>query len=203
MTYVFDRTLVPKEDLNKHGNPNWFTGWEQLEQFATEKYELTKLLTQGKGEFGPIIIAEFGVRYGYGTHGIIKAVSKNVRYTGYDRDDCEPTCSRLRHRFPWASISFVRADVQKLGPQFLGTGNFADLIHIDATIGYEDTFRDLETAFATLKTGGQMVVNNYTFEFRRSGVRKAVDDFVSEHDANILEHALHKTLRGDYVISKR
>ncbi len=196
--FVFDRTLAPQSDLNKHGVPNWFAGWDEVQKFSEEKCALVKSLQFPAGTGGKTL-AEIGVRYGYGTFGLIKALYPEVKYVGIDKEDFSTSVKRLQDRFPKAQTEFRLLDTLKTDRLNV----HADLVHVDAGLSEAEVLRNLDLAWECLKPGGWIIVNNYTFVFKRNNTASAVNDFIKEKLSEISSHELHKTLRGDYAIQKR
>ncbi len=197
--FVFDRTLAPQSDLNKHGVPNWFASWTELEDFSRQKYNLVKSLRPSPYQNVGKTLAEIGVRYGYGTFGLIKALYPEVKYVGIDKEDFSTSVKRLQDRFPKAQTEFRLLDTLKTDRLNV----HADLVHVDAGLSEAEVLRNLDLAWECLKPGGWIIVNNYTFVFKRNNTASAVNDFIKEKLSEISSHELHKTLRGDYAIQKR
>ena len=200
--YIFDRTLVPAVDLNKHGNPNWFTSWAEIDQFAEERYATIKGVLEDLAKES-VTIAEIGLRFGYGTHAMIKAAYPSIRYIGIDREDFSSTVLKLQSRFPKAECEFRLLDTQKTAGRLLNKDESADVVYIDAGLGSLEVLRDLDLAWASIATPGVIIINNYTFKFKRSGVKQAVDEFVEEHKSQIRRTTLITSLRGEYVIVRK
>jgi len=66
-------------------------------------------------------------------------------------------------------------------------GNYFDLIVIDGSHEYEDVRKDIEFGWEVLNIGGYMVCDDYGHPTIKDHVGRAVDEFASKYDIDIIK----------------
>jgi hypothetical protein len=84
--------------------------------------------------------------------------------------------------------------------------NYFDWIYIDAAHDYKSVKKDLKEAYRTLKPEGYIIMNDYImydhFTKEDYGVVQATNEFMIEHNFEMLYFALHPNMFCDVVIKK-
>lgn len=84
--------------------------------------------------------------------------------------------------------------------------NYFDWIYIDAAHDYDSVKKDLNEALKRLKPDGYIIMNDYImfdhFTKENYGVVQSTNEFMIEHDFEMLYYALHPDMFCDVVIKK-
>jgi predicted O-methyltransferase YrrM len=174
----------------------------QAEDFYRNSREKCEMVRR----FKPNKIVEIGVRLGYSAHAFLCAMPR-ASYTGFDIvggrhggtdiAGLEYPDQILKRDFPEATIRLVKQNTQET--KDLGLAD-VDFFHVDGDHSFEGASHDMALAWKALRSGGVMVVDDYDFLPR---VRKAVDIFLANHRAEMMNHEYIKSFRGDVIMVKK
>ena len=125
--------------------------------------------------FKPKTIAEIGVKYGYSIKSLLEGAG-SIYVEGYDNEIHRPGSNQIvidrlialgvKHRI-------YNLDTQQIN---ILTGDF-DLVHVDGSHVYNDALHDMRLAWAAIKYGGIMLVDDCRYiDF----VQRALQDFCKE-----------------------
>lgn len=172
----------------------------EIFQYVTDKFDIVNRLQ-------PKRIAEIGVRLGYSAHAFVFACEPEVWYVGYDViggpgggttiAGLEYAKSILHRDFPRVEVEMIQADTQRIDEFKLSE---IDFFHVDGDHSEAGAFHDMQIAWATIRSGGAMVVDDYDY---LPPVKRAVDRFAVEFASSIGSKEYLKTFRGDMVFIKK
>lgn len=192
----FDRTLLRPEELDNRGNPKWFRSWDELEQYYTDKAELSSSLIINK--LAPSI-GELGVRNGYCAWAFLKA-NPRATYAGYElSSDVLSINKALQDRFPRAKVSVYGWDVSGLKTL---SGMF-DFVHVNgANTSFNAKYHELELAANCVLPGGHIVVNDYLYK-HNGQIKDAIQAFTENYKKSIHCLTLNRSIRGECLITMK
>ena len=199
------KIVVNPEELAHMSKPN-------KHGYYKEKYEFALIWSMSRRPRWPRdvrpVIGEIGVRYGYSAASFCFALP-NAIYHGWDliggghgglkgeKDSFPYVMEMLARNLPQVEVHLTHENSQlitSLDVQF-------DIFHVDGNHRCECTLHDMRLAFAALKPGGLMIVDDYTYI---QGVHKAVGLFLEEENEKLLGYELIKEgFRGNALIWKK
>jgi hypothetical protein len=169
---TWGHAVIIEGEQKKYMSPSFYNYYKEKFDFCTD----------AKLPDAPNIV-EIGVRYGYSAFSFLSAYP-DANYLGIDmingghggireKDTFPRVREVLKKNFPDANITLTHKNTFELDEI---DGEF-DFCHVDGNHRRANCFHDLEICFAACKSGGTILIDDYSYI---EGVKLGVHDFIDE-----------------------